>query len=444
MSHLRARRLRVSALVALTGILLSSCSVVGGGGGKTYTLQAVFPKTIALFKDSEVRVLGLKAGKVTKVTSMGDKVQVDMTVKDSVPVPADVHATIVPLSLIGERYVQLFPVWTTGQPKARSGEVIPMERTEVPVEPDEALAALKKFLDSLDPGAVGRLVQNAANDLQGNGQSFNDTVANLSQLVGTLADKDQQLGDIIDNFDKFTTVLSTREVQLGNVMDSFANLTGLLAQERTAIENTVRNLGHVSTDAFDLLSVNRAGLDKDLTQLTRLLQAVKVNIGSVQQVLDSGPLLVNGLANAYAPQFHRIDLRTQVSPTVGQLIGNLGLGFTVCLPIDVSCTPSAQSTASAAAKPPGAPVPAPAPVPAAVAPTPAPVPVPSVTAPASATTSTTAAPPNPIDSILRLFGSGGANVGVVSTEPGTKAAAAAGGIGGFVKGVARSLTGVFA
>src|SRR3954469_15218099 len=233
-----AVRLRVAAVVVLLGMLATSCSVIGGGG-KSYTLSAWFPKTIALFKDSQVRVLGLPAGQVTKVQAMGDKVRIEMKVKDSVPVPADVHATIVPLSLIGERYVQLFPVWTTGQPRAHSGDVIPMERTEVPVEPDEALGALKKFLDSLDPEATGHLVQNAADDLQGNGQSFNDTVANLSTLVGTLADKDQQLGDIIDNFDKFTTVLRTREVQLGNVMDSFANLTGLLAQERTAIENTV-------------------------------------------------------------------------------------------------------------------------------------------------------------------------------------------------------------
>jgi len=245
-SHLR---LRVAALVVLAGVVASSCTVVGGGGGGNYRLTAWFPKTVALFKDSQVRVLGLPAGSVSKVTAMGDKVRVDMKVKNSVPVPFDVHATIVPLSLIGERYVQLFPVWTNGQPRAHSGDVIPMERTEVPVEPDEALAALKKFLDSLDPSATGRLVQNAANDLSGNGQSFNDTVANLSTLVGTLADKDQQLGDIIDNFDKFTTVLRTREVQLGNVMDSFANLTGLLSQERKAIENTVHNLGSVSTDA---------------------------------------------------------------------------------------------------------------------------------------------------------------------------------------------------
>ena len=182
-------RRTLTAVVVVGAVLLSSCSLVGGGGGKPYKLTAWFPKTVALFKDSEVRVLGLPAGKVTKVETHGNKVRVDMDIKETVPVPADVHATIVPLSLIGERYVQLFPVWTNGQPRAQSGEVIPEERTEVPVEPDEALAALKKFLDSLDPAATGKLVENTAADLSGNGQSFNDAVANIGTLVGTLADK---------------------------------------------------------------------------------------------------------------------------------------------------------------------------------------------------------------------------------------------------------------
>jgi hypothetical protein len=223
-------------------------------------------------------------------------------------------------------------------------------------------------------------------------------------------------------------------------MDSFANLTSLLAEERKAIESTVRNLGSVSSDAFDLLSVNRAGLDKDLTELTRVLQSVKANIGSVQQLLDAGPLLVNGLQNAYSPTFHRVDLRVALSPTVSQALGNLGLGFTVCLPIDVNCTPGSSTAASAAAPPAPAPAAAPAPGPAPPQPVaPAAASVPSTPGP---TTSTTAAPPNPIDSILRLFGSGGAHVGVVSSAPAAKAADAAGGVGDFLKGVARALTGV--
>src|SRR5438270_13234681 len=137
---------RLASLLVLAALLLSSCSVVGGGGGGSYKLVAWFPKTIALFKDSQVRVLGLPAGQVTKVQAMGDRVRIEMKVKEDVPVPADVHATIVPLSLIGERYVQLFPVWINGQPRAHSGDVIPMERTEVPVQPDVALDAVQNSL----------------------------------------------------------------------------------------------------------------------------------------------------------------------------------------------------------------------------------------------------------------------------------------------------------
>ena len=54
-------RLRLTSVAALSAILLSSCSVIGGGGGKETKLTAWFPKTIALFKDSQVRVLGLPA-----------------------------------------------------------------------------------------------------------------------------------------------------------------------------------------------------------------------------------------------------------------------------------------------------------------------------------------------------------------------------------------------
>src|SRR5947208_2397265 len=122
---------RIVAVVALGGIVLSSCSIVGGGGGGSYKLTAWFDKTISLYPASDVRVLGLAAGKVKSVKAVGGRVRVELNIKKDVPVPADVHATIVPLSLIGERYVQLFPAWTNGQAKARSNDVIPLERTEI-------------------------------------------------------------------------------------------------------------------------------------------------------------------------------------------------------------------------------------------------------------------------------------------------------------------------
>jgi hypothetical protein len=53
---------------------------------------------------------------------------------------------------------------------------------------------------------------------------------------------------------------------------------------------------------------------------------------------------------AYSPQYHRLDLRNQFSPTVSQALqaAGLSLGGIVCLPIDVSCKPT---TAVAATNP---------------------------------------------------------------------------------------------
>ena len=96
-------------------------------------------------------MLGLKSGSIKQVKVEGSQVRVVLSIDEDVPLPRDVQAQIVPQSLIGERYVQLFPAWTDGQPKLQRRQLIPLTRTAVPVEPDEALKPLKEFLDSLDP-----------------------------------------------------------------------------------------------------------------------------------------------------------------------------------------------------------------------------------------------------------------------------------------------------
>ena len=334
------------AVVALASSGLVGCSGSGGGGG--FRLTAYFDKAVSLYPQSSVKVLGLPAGRVTSIKVVDNKVRVQLRINDDVPVPADVRAMIVPLSLIGERYVQLFPAWTNGTPKARNGAVIPLERTSIPVEPDEALAAIKKLFDALDPDATGRLVKNLGEDLEGTGPDLNGTLKGLGELTAAVAEKDQELLNIIDHFDRFSATLVTREAALGKVMDGFAQATGLLADERRTIESLAKNLASVATTGLDLTSEHAAKLDRDLTVLTRTLQSVNVNIDAVRNLLDSAPLLVGGpnfdgtggLAGAWDPVYHHLDLRNSSSPSAAQLFQALGVPVNViCLPIDVNCVP---------------------------------------------------------------------------------------------------------
>ncbi|HEX9683688.1 MAG TPA: MCE family protein [Acidimicrobiales bacterium] len=353
----RRNLLRRVGLVLAAGLISASCSVIGLGGGDTYRVTAYFDRTISLFPTSPVRVLGLPAGTVRSIDIEDDRVRVEIDIPADVPLPADVQATIVPLSLIGERFVQLFPAWTEGQAQAADGHVIGLDRTIVPVEPDEALEAIKEFLDTLNPDATSRLIDNLASAVDGQGPTLNSAIGELSQLASTLASKSDTLGRLIDQFDDFTATVVTRESQLGEVMETFAEAVAVLAQERDSIAGLVEALGDVSGDILDLVVKHGDNLETDLRILGRTLRSATASLDAVGDLLDAGPGFATGLRAAFNEDGSYTDLRNQTSPTVGQLLdpflGELEFDV-ICLPIDVACGPapaSAQPGPSPAAPP---------------------------------------------------------------------------------------------
>jgi phospholipid/cholesterol/gamma-HCH transport system substrate-binding protein len=338
--------IRLIALAVVGALLAGGCSFIGGGGG-SYKLIAYFPRAVSLYKASQVKVLGLPAGTVDSVEVVGTEVKVTMSIESNIPVPKDVSALIAPQSLIGERYIALSPAWTQGVEKAPAGMEIRNtpdhpDRVIIPVEPDEALAELKKFIDALDPQGLGKLITNLSEDLQGQGPTLNHALDQVSQIVVTFADKDQQLVNIVDHFDKFTATLTTRETQLGEILTTFAQATQVLADERQSLENLLAGLADLSRDGLTLVAKHSQSLKTDLETLTRLAQSIDVNLGTLVQLLDSGPILVSGIQNAYDPTLRAFNLRQNFGPLAQEALGPLFdfIGIhppTVCAPVVQTC-----------------------------------------------------------------------------------------------------------
>jgi virulence factor Mce-like protein len=337
---MRARLLRLGAVATVITLVASGCALLGGGGG-TYQLVAYFPRAVSLYPSSQVRVLGLPAGSVDRIDIVGTQVKVTMSIENDIPVPKNVKALITPQSLIGERYIQLSPVWKQGDEKATNGMEI--HDTIVPVEPDEALAELKKFLDSLDPNGLGRLINNAADDLQGQGPTLNHALDQVSQLVSTFAAKDTQLADIVDNFDRFTATLQTRETQLGDVLATFSQATQVLADERQGIENLVAGLASLSANGLQLVSKHAGDLRTDLDTLTRLAQSIDANLDGLSKLLDSGPTLVKGILGAYNPTARAVNLRQNWGPLVESVLGPAVKGVLPGATVPTPCVPGVQT-----------------------------------------------------------------------------------------------------
>jgi virulence factor Mce-like protein len=346
------RRLLPLLGLTLAATTLPACSVFGGGD--TYTLSASFPRAVSVFPSSDVRVLGLPAGEVTAVEVEGDAVRIEMEIPTDIAVPVDATAQIVPQSLIGERYIQITPAFQDGMEAAQDGDVI--ENTITPVEPDEALASIKEFLDSLDPEGLGDLVDNLDESLEGNGAALNDTLGSLSTLVATFAENDDVLLRIVESFDQLTTTLVTREAQLGEVLDAFAQASQVLADERENIGALVSGLADLSQNGLRLVGEHSGALRQDIQTLADAAATIDANLSSVTLLLEGGDLLTTGLLGAYNPEARALDLRNNFSPlitdVVDVLLGQLGLP-PVCLPVPVlDCTViegQEGSTATAAA-----------------------------------------------------------------------------------------------
>lgn len=332
---MRGRR-TIAGLVAVALGVLPACSLLGGGD--TYRLTAYFDRAVSVFPSSDVRVLGLPAGSVAAVEIDGDRVRVDMNIPSDIKVPADATAQIVPQSLIGERYIQLAPAFRDGMAAAEDGDVI--EDTVIPVEPDEALAALKEFLDSLDPDGIGNLVSNLEEDLRGNGAGLNSALGGLAQLVETFAENDDVLLRIVDSFDRLTATLSTREQQLGEVLDAFAEASTVLAEERQSIEELVAGLADLSSNGLALIGEHSSALRDDIATLAGTAATIEANLAAVTQLLAAGPNLTAGIIDAYHPELRAIDLRNNFSPLTTELVdvalGQLGLP-PLCLPVLQEC-----------------------------------------------------------------------------------------------------------
>ena len=135
--------------------LLVGLAVVLWPSGGSRHVRAEFVRAVGLYEGSDVRILGVKVGKVTKVTPHGDRVAVDFEYDDHYSVPADAKAVVVSPSVVSDRYVQLTPVYTKG-PRLADGAQIKLADTAVPVELDRIFSSLNDLDVALGPEGANK------------------------------------------------------------------------------------------------------------------------------------------------------------------------------------------------------------------------------------------------------------------------------------------------
>ncbi|MFL6089971.1 MAG: MCE family protein [Aeromicrobium sp.] len=322
----RTQRLIAGGVIVLLGIawLLPMSA-------KDNTVTAHFPQAVSIYKGSDVTIMGVSVGRVTKVVPEGDSVRVEMTYAHDYKLPADVKAAIVTPTLVADRFVQLVPAYSTGPALADGGD-IPLSRSVVPVEMDRIYRSLDTISKTLGPqaagkdGALGKVLASTADALDGNGQLGHDALENLASAARSFGDNSPELFATVESLAGVTHTLAANDEDVTRFLKDLSKVSTQLAGESGDLEHALAAIARAVVVTRTFIHENRGLLASDLSKLSHTLEVVLRNEDSLKTTLELGPLGLTNLALQFDKTSSGAGIRIQLTPTVSDL-GNVLCSF---------------------------------------------------------------------------------------------------------------------
>lgn len=246
------------------------------GAGTTYTAE--FDEAAGIKSGNEVRIAGIKVGKVSDVSLVDNKVQVKFKVKDAW-MGDRTRAGIKLKSLLGTKFLAVEPA---GEKTLDPSETIPIERTSSPYDVLEAFRGLADTVNDIDTdqlsesfNVIGDTFANTPDELKG-------ALSGLSQLSDSIAKRDSQLAKLLGNTRQISDTLQDRDAQLVKLVKDGNVLLAELAKRKQAISSLLQGTQQLAVQLNGIVDDNNSQLRpvlKQLDQLTGMLHRNQEALG---------------------------------------------------------------------------------------------------------------------------------------------------------------------
>jgi phospholipid/cholesterol/gamma-HCH transport system substrate-binding protein len=301
-------------LVTVAAIALAVALIAGAGFlvrqifFAPTTITAYFPTATSIYPGDDVRISGVKVGKIDSIVPEGTQTKMTLKIDRDVPIPADAKAVVVAQNLVAARYVQLTPAYRNGAgPKMRNGGVIPSDRTAVPVEWDEVKTQLTRLATELGPKSgvsgtsVSRFIDSAANALDGNGAKLRQTIAQLSGAARIFAEGSGSIVDIIKNLQTFVTALRDSHEQIVLFQNRLASLSSVVNDSRSDLDMALSDLSKAIVDVQRFVAGSRNQTAEQIRSLGAVTQTLVDQHLALENVLHVSPTAIANYENIYYP-----------------------------------------------------------------------------------------------------------------------------------------------
>lgn len=316
-------RITAVALVAMVSLGASAWGMANEPE-RPRSVIAEFADASPLLPGNDVKLNGVKVGEVSSISVHNGHADVSMTLQpEAFPMHSDASASVRPVSLLGERFVEL----KRGSPSAPAlgaGDVIPVSRTGQNTDLDQVL----NVLDDGTGESLAALVTVLGQGMQGNGRNTADTIkalapamtdaegmarvlneqnATLNHLVDTVTPVAQSLaadnGRTLDGLvDSANETLGTTTARQEALRATVAELPDTLEQARSTFA-TLAGTARTTTPTLREIRPATDNLAEISQEITRFSDAADPALARAQPVLDRAQSLLDE-ARPVAEQLH--------------------------------------------------------------------------------------------------------------------------------------------
>ncbi|GAA2135427.1 MCE family protein [Actinomadura napierensis] len=273
------------ALIAFAVIVLALVLVMNLGsipfinGGAKHT--ASFKEAAGLKSGEEVRIAGVKVGKVTGLDLDHGHVKVTFQVDDGVRLGDRTEADIKIKTLLGQHFLALTPHGT-----GRLGRNIPIERTHTPFEVVPAISQLSQRVDQIDTAQLAKSFDTLSDTFKNSPPEVKASLQGLRRLSNTVASRDDQLHELAGKAKDVSQLLADRNQDFAKLVQDGDKVLQAVQARRTVIHQLLVNTVSLSQQVNALINENQAQLKPMLDNLTKVNRILLKNQDNLDRTIQ--------------------------------------------------------------------------------------------------------------------------------------------------------------
>lgn len=283
-------------LIVIVVLVIMVAAVVNINGlldnfGRQY--KAVLPEAAGLVQGDPVRVNGLDVGRVGSIELGDDGVLVSFSITNPDIELGDLTTAEVSVeTVLGDKALQLD---SAGGGSLADGATIPLERTSVPYDVNDALSELQTTTERIDVDTVATALETLASTLEGSAPELRSALQGVSRISATISSRDETLRSLLDHAEEFSDILADRSEDLTTLLRDGNVLFAALVERRDDISSLLTNVSAVARELSGLVRDNEAQIGPTLEQLNRVIATLQANKTNISKTLRGLSVYATGL-----------------------------------------------------------------------------------------------------------------------------------------------------